>query len=276
MNNIYILILILILFLVLMYVDYIKIYFTDISYIIQQSLWNKKILNNNFSINNIEKVNTEDINNIKLLILSFDNRNINYIEDHNKNVKEYCKKHKNITYDFTTVTDKNVYWNKIYLVLEKLLTNNYDYVMWLDTDTIFVNNIVDIRNIIILYNSDILLSHDNDNLLSENTLNAGVFIIKNSTIGINFLKDIIYYFENSKCLNQDNKLIGIYGAKCYEQGNINNLIYNKYFKYTSILSTNIIYNTLMCNKNTFILHNYSGNNYDIKNCFSEINYKLNI
>ena len=104
------------------------------------------------------------------------------------------------------------------------------------------------------------------------------------------------YFENSKCLNDNNTLKGLYAAKCYEQGSINDLIYSKYFKYTTILSTNIIRNTHYCNHNSFILHNYGGNKYgsdinsgdknsitseskkliDIKSCFKKINSKLNI
>jgi hypothetical protein len=263
----------------LLYISYLNIYINDLQYYVKQSLFNKKDLNNNFSINEIKKINTDSVNNIKLLIISFDNRTtINYMTEHNKNIEEYCNKHKNIKYQFTNNTTKNVYWNKIYLVLEKLMTNEYDYILWMDTDAIFVNQDIDIRNIFLLFNSDIYLSHDNDYLGCENILNAGVFIVKNSIIGINFLKEAIDYVENSKCINEDNSLKGLYSLKCYEQGTINDLIYNKYYKYTTILTTNIIFNTNYCNENTFILHNYGGiaNKYDVKGCFNKINSKLNI
>ena len=264
-----------------MYINDISIIITDLKYTFDNFFINKKKINDNFTINNVKKINDNN-NNIKIIILSFDNRtNIDYIEDHNQNIKKYCQKWKNIEYKFTNFTNKNVYWNKIYLVLEKILTNNYDYVMWMDTDAMIVNQDIDIRNILLLFNSDIFLSHDNDYFKCENILNAGVFIIKNSSIGINLLKDAISYFENSKCLNDDNTLKGLYAARCYEQGTINDLIYSKYYKYTTILSTNIIFNTHYCNEESFILHNYGGKKYginiiDIKSCFNKINSKLDM
>jgi hypothetical protein len=268
MNNICIFILIIILVL-FRYIDTINIYISDIIYEFKlKSVYRKKI-NENLTIENINKINN---NNIKILIVSFDNRkNLNYLEDHNNNIKAYCEKYKNIEYEFNNFTTKNVYWYKIYLVLEKLLTNNYDYVMWMDTDSIIINKNLDIRNILILFNSDIFISYDNHYKNCENVLNAGVFIIKNSENGINFLKDVLYNFENSKCLNEDNSLNGMYSYLCYEQGAMNNLIYDKYYKYTTILSNNIILNSHHCNEKTFILHNYGGKtvNTDIKSCFNK-------
>jgi hypothetical protein len=250
--HIYIIILILVIS-VISNIDYINIYISDIYYILNQSIGNNKKINENLAIDNISKIKN-NINNIKMIILSFDNRKtIDYIEDHNKNIQNYCNNWENIEYQYTDYSNKNVYWNKLYLVLEKLLTNNYEYVMWMDTDSMFVNQNIDIRNILLLFNSDIFISHDNDYVNSENVLNAGVFIIKNSINGINFLKESISYFEDSKCLNNDNTLKGVYAARCYEQGTINDLIFSKYYKYTTILSTDIIFNTNICNEKSFIL-----------------------
>jgi hypothetical protein len=276
--NIYIIILILVIS-VILNIDYINIFIADLFYLFNQLLFYKKKINENLAIENISSIKN-NINNIKMIILSFDNRKtIDYIEDHNKNVQEYCKKWKNIEYEFTTIFNKNVYWNKIYLVLQKLLTNQYDYVMWMDTDSLFVNFDIDIRNILLLFKSDIYLSHDNDCVINcNNVLNTGVFIIKKSKVGINFLKEAINYFENSKCLNADSKLNGIYAGRCYEQGFINELIYNNYNKYTTILSNEIIFNSFICSDKSFILHNYGGDtvNTDVKSCFNKINSKLNI
>jgi hypothetical protein len=287
MNNIYILIFIVIITLIIIYKNYIKIYVSDLVYLFNHYFINKKKINDNLTINNVNKINEINKSDNKIIILSFDNRtNINYIEDHNKNIENYCKKWKNVEYQFSYYTNKNPYWNKLYLVLEKLLTNNYNYVMWMDTDSMFVNQDIDITNILLLFNSDIFIGHDNDYNNCENVLNAGVFIIKNSINGINFLKEAIAYFEDSKCLNDDNTLKGLYAARCYEQGTINDLIYSKYYKYTTILSTNVIFNTYYCNENdkSFILHNYGGDKYgvasesnkliDIKSCFNKINSKF--
>jgi hypothetical protein len=277
MNNIYVYVFILIIFLTFTYIDYIKIYVNDLIYAFKQIFINKKKVNDNFSLDDISKIKN-NVENIKMLIISFDNRiTLNYIEDHNKNITKYCEKHKNIEYEFITKYDKNVYWSKIYLVLEKLLTNNYDYVMWMDTDTIFVNNEIDIRNMLLLFNTDIFIGYDSGLNYSENTLNAGVFIIKNSINGINFIKELIYNVENSKCINNNNSLNGIYSLTCYEQGAMNDLIYNKYFNFTTILSEDIISNGLDCkNDKIFILHNFGSNyfNIDVKTCFNKINDKL--
>jgi hypothetical protein len=265
--KIYVIILILVL-LVILNIDYINIYISDIYYIFNKSFSNNIKINENLAIENISNIKN-NINNIKMIILSFDNRKtIDYIEDHNKNIKNYCNNWKNIDYQYTDFCNKNVYWNKLYLVLEKLLTNNYEFVMWMDTDSMFVNQDIDIRNILLLFNSDIFISHDNGYANSENVLNAGVFIIKNSINGINFLKESISYFEDSKCLNDDNSLKGVYAARCYEQGTINDLIFNKYYKYTTILSTDIILNTSLCNEKSFILHKYGGNKHVIKSGIS--------
>ena len=63
----------------------------------------------------------------------------------------------------------------------------------------------------------------------------------------------------------------MYSYLCYEQGAMNNLIYDKYYKYTTILSNDIILNSHYCNEKTFILHNYGGKtaNTDIKSCFNK-------
>ena len=107
-----------------------------------------------------------------------------------------------LQYKFFDKTDKNVYWVKIYLLRDWLITGKYDYVMWMDTDAMFVNYNIDLKYVLGLFNSDIFLSHDNDYpLTARKTLNAGVFIIKNSEIGINFLNEAINIFEKSKCQN---------------------------------------------------------------------------
>ena len=71
--------------------------------------------------------------------------------------------------------------------------------------------------------------------------NAGVFAVKNSEIGKNFLVDCINSF-NIKCKKPNGELKGTWAATCYEQGIMNILIADKYYKNTTVLTNDIIFN----------------------------------
>jgi hypothetical protein len=254
---------IIILFYLLHNIKIIEIYFNDILHVIKINFVYNFNYNNNFLISKKKKNN-------KILIVSFDNRkNLKYLKLHNNNIINYCKKYNNISYEFLdNNNNKNIYWCKLYLVLKKLESNKYDYVMWMDTDSFIINDNISINKIINSYESDIFISHDtiSNNIIIKNiALCSGVFIIKNSLIGKNFIKECIDYYENSKC-NNNNKLHGFYAQKCYEQGVMNYYIFEKYLKYTTILSIDIINNTYDCNKKTFILHKFGSSEEDIINC----------
>jgi len=93
----------------------------------------------------------------KILFVSFDNReNQQYVKIHNSNIIKYVKKY-GYEYKFYTECDKNVYWCKIYLVLEALKTNQYDYVVWLDSDTVIKNFNIDIGDVFNTFSSDIFV-----------------------------------------------------------------------------------------------------------------------
>jgi hypothetical protein len=217
----------------------------------------------------------KDINNLKLLIISFDNRkNLEYLTLHNKNISNYCAKY-NIDYKFIDSCDKNVYWCKLYLIYNELINNKYDYIMWMDTDTIFVNQNINLLEILYNFPSDIYIGHDYygdkyDYYGINNILCAGVFIIKNSDIGKKFINECLETNKNLYCINNSSlKLNGLYAALCYEQGTMNNLIYNKYLHYTSIFLNNLISNSYNCNNNTFITHYFGGNKEEIVSCFNK-------
>jgi hypothetical protein len=263
-----------IIFLIILYIliiNYviIQIYINDIYFIIKRNFYYSYELDKNIITNNVN-INNEKINNTKILIVSFDNRkNLEYIKIHNKNVNDYCKLWKNIEYEFVDVYDDNIYWYKLILVLEKLKSNKYDYVMWMDSDTIIVNPNLSLNKIINSYSSDIFIGHDKP-FYYFNSLCSGVFIIKNSKIGINFIEDCINYYKNSKCKISNFKLNGIYAQMCYEQGVMNYFIYEKYLKYTTVLNSDIINNDYECYKNTFILHKYGSTEQELNNCFKSI------
>lgn len=215
------------------------------------------LLNNN----KLDKINYKKN---KILFLTFDNReNIDYVQIHNLNITKYVKKF-DYEYKFLSHCDKNVYWCKIHLVLKELETNNYDYVIWLDSDTVIQNFNIDIGDILNMFSSDIYVGSDNND--KYNIINAGVFIISNTTIGKNFLLDCINSVYNG-CYNNDKTLKGIWAGSCYEQGIMNILINDKYYSNTTILSNKIIFNYDVCINDVFIMHLYASSSDKRMNCF---------
>jgi hypothetical protein len=204
----------------------------------------------------------------KILIITFDNRNDQeYIKLHNDNLNKYCKKW-NLEYKFYDVCEKNVYWCKIYMVLDALNTNKYDYVMWMDSDTYIFNMDINLAEILSQYKSDIFIGLDNQPIYD--TINAGVFVIKNSLIGKKYLKDCISSLDPS-CIKKDGTLNGQWAGICYEQGIMNILIDNKYKKYTTVLPNKILLNLNSCHNDVFIMHLYSSSNDKRMKCFTSKN-----
>jgi len=245
MNNF---IIILIFFLSIKYIiSYLHIFIQNIKYEKNTQHPSKVNLSQLISNNKLKKpLQTRN----KILIITFDNRNDNYITAHNNNLKEYSKKW-NIDYKFYNKCEKNIYWCKIYLILDALKSNKYDFVMWLDSDTYIKNMNINLSDILNQYNSDIFICSDNNK--NYDWVNAGVFIIKNSKIGRQFIEKCIESFY-PECLNNDNSLKGRWAGFCYEQGIMNILIANKYRKYTTILTNDIIFCNDKCVENVFILH----------------------
>jgi hypothetical protein len=204
-------------------------------------------------------------NNYKILFITFDNRkNLEYINIHNNNLYMYCKKW-NHTYIYIDNCDKNVYWCKMHLILKYLMSNTFDYVVWLDSDTYIRNFDININTILNYYSSDIFGGSDNNK--DYDIINAGVFIVKNSQIGIEFINKCITYVPKI-CFTNDNKLLGKWAGFCYEQGIINILIHEYYYKYMTLLPRTIIMNSNKCDRNTFIMHLYFSSNNDRVKCFT--------
>ncbi len=217
------------------------------------SMSNNGLLDNNLLDKPLDKKN-------RIAIITYENRkNLKYIELHNKNIAKYCKKW-GYHYLFYDKCEHNIYWCKMYLVLNALNTGKYDYVMWLDSDTIIKNSNMSLDLIVNMYSSDIYVTIDN----GKSIYNAGVFIIKNSPIGISYMEDCIKQY-NKKCLDAtNNKLKGEWAGMCYEQGVMNELIFKKYYINTTCLPKYIVYNKNIdktmktCTVNTFILHLYAS------------------
>jgi hypothetical protein len=239
-------------------------YYQDAKYAAKVQ-WHKlfsSLLNNNLLDNPSGKTN-------KIAIVTFENRKIDeYIDIHNNNVSAYCKKW-NYDYLFYDKCEYNVYWCKMHFVLDALKSGKYDYVLWMDSDTIIKNKNISLDLIVNKYSSDIFVSSDG----GMAAFCAGVFIIKNSPIGISYIEDCINSQPKNCAIESENKLKGIWAGMCYEQGIMNTLIIDKYFKYTTCLPSHIIYNgrisetNKICDVDTFILHLYISEGKLRSDCF---------
>jgi hypothetical protein len=232
-------------------------YETDYILLLKQTQLITQLTNNNLLSKPIEKKN-------KILIITFDDRhNVDYIKIHNTNFSKYASKY-NIDYKYEHLYNYNLntnpYWYKIYLVKYYLDTNIYDYVMWVDSDTLIKDFTIDLNEIINSYSSDLYFCDDN---LSLQKINAGMFIIKNSKIGRQYISDCINNFCD-KCINKgETKLKGNWATVCYEQGIMNIVLIKNYFKNSTVLPLH----TVLCSQNgeyfkyfkkIFILHYYDS------------------
>lgn len=240
--------------------DY-EFYRDDFMYFIKSKWKQNYLLNNNLLDKPVQKNN-------KFAIITFEDRKDEYTELHNKNIQNYCDKW-NYKYLFYDKCENNVYWCKMYMVLNALKSGDYDYVMWMDSDSVIKNNNVSLDSIVNKYSSDIFMTFDN----GRSVFNAGIFIIKNSPIGISYMEDCIK--NNRKiCLVPDSlQLRGQWAGLCYEQGVMNKLIFDKYEKYSTGLPKYIVYNISIndsmkiCDSDTFILHLCGSSNELRKKCF---------
>jgi len=252
-------------------------------------------------LKNANKLPVNINKNNKILIITYDNRpNLNYVKIHNENVKKYCNKWK-CDYIYYDKCKHNTYWCKLYMIYDNLLNNKYDYVMWMDSDSVFRNMDISLNDIVNSYSSDLIMTNDyfvtipkfnstnkkwedisindTDNALGNKSItedviygdriNAGIFIIKNSDIGRQFIKDCLDHHENTNelCVN-GNLLEGDWAGYCYEQGAMNMFISKIYDKYTTVLPIDIVYNNEECRNDVFISHLYASSSEKREKCFS--------
>ena len=174
------------------------------------------------------QMSVSEVTKYKIAIVTIENRNHDYINYHDLSVKKYCDK---FNYEYIRI-DKypnvNVYWSKLFIINDLLKTNKYDYIMWLDSDTIFCDYKIDLSTIISLFGSkDIYIHFVNVGFILNhlyNTFNAGIFIIKNSNIGNKFINDLIHHYKLIDLDQNNNITSGIWTGENYEQGMMNKLI----------------------------------------------------
>jgi hypothetical protein len=203
----------------------------------------------------------------KIAFITFENRDERYVKLHNENIKKYCDKWGyNYIYIPKNETEYSPYWYKVILVNDILKTNKYDYVFWMDSDTIINNFIIDIgEDILDRYDSDILVASDN---VPNDVMNAGLFVIRNSKTGNNFMEDWVNSYKKY-CIKNNKSLRGKWSMSCYEQGNMNKLIFEKYSNNTTFINRNIFQNFGQCQNDVFVMHYYGRDKNIRAQCFEK-------
>lgn len=167
------------------------------------------------------------------------------------------------------------YWRKVFLVEKYLKTKMYEYVVWIDSDAVLVNESEFLQCI----KSDFSMAFSsNPGLLRREwwplrtyaaPFCAGVFIVKNSAVSFDILEKWKAGF-NPLLWKRDSvtkKWIGegLYGGRSYEQGCFEVLIFKlpKFRKHLlQMVHWRLNYLPLhgeTCNSKTIFLHYWSGN-----------------
>jgi hypothetical protein len=205
-----------------------------------------------------------------ICFVTYEDRDEEYVKMHNDNIKKYCDKW---GYEYILEKKRNIdispYWYKVFLVRDILNTEKYDYIFWMDSDVIINNFNIDLgEDILHKYDSDIFVASDNTRY---DIVNSGLFIVKNSKTGKKFLDDWINLYDKicEKSIKEGgNGLRGVWAMSCYEQGNLNKLLIDKYDKHTTLLNNNIFHNNNICLNDVFVMHYYATDKNERAKCFN--------
>jgi len=111
--------------------------------------------------------------------------NLSYQKEIFKNRREYCSMN---GYTFCsykkTLDNRPATWSKLKVMLDIFETEVFDWVLWVDSDAVIVNNNIKIED---------LIDDDFDLLITEDcfTYNAGVFLMKNTEASKRFLQECV-------------------------------------------------------------------------------------
>ena len=90
-------------------------------------------------------------------------------------------------------------------MIETLRNQNYDWIMWLDADTLILNHSKNLDTAMDDRYDVVLTSGPPDEKRWKNIVNSGAFLVKNSKFGIEFLHDIMTW-SGKNC----NEFMGLY------------------------------------------------------------------
>ena len=169
------------------------------------------------------------------------------------------------------------YWRKVFLVHKFLKTNNYDYVAWIDSDAVMINEIeflklvdtelVGEKSFAFASNPGLLRSEWWPFKLWTAPFCAGTFIVKNCDASLEILETWMASYNPSLWKKVDSKwkAEGIYGGPSYEQGCFELFIFRDVRFAKNLLQTKhtrMNYLPLKkesCSAHTIFLHYWNGN-----------------
>jgi hypothetical protein len=197
----------------------------------------------------VNKFESLPIKKLKIAIITAENRNDEYIKLHDQSLTEYCNIHgyHYIRLDNCQKEEATTYWCKIHKIKNVLDSNQmFDYVIWLDSDTIIVNKNIPIEYYLSKYGyPDILFGKQSIVFdLGRFTINAGIILIKNSENGNSFINDSIDKINSLDNCIINGKEQGFWASICYEEGILNLLVKSDKHKNNIFIDMD----------NTFILH----------------------
>ncbi len=175
---------------------------------------------------------------LKIIIITAENRNDPYIGYHDSNFAKYARTN-GYYYSRTnncSISVATTYWCKIHKVKELLEdTNDYDYIMWADSDTIITSDTPLESYLSKFGNKDIIIGVDCKTSCKKNhEINAGVFMVRKNQTGIDFINDCIKTLNDRPYCIKNGKEQGEWAGECYEQGIMNELVFGRYHKYSYV------------------------------------------
>ena len=243
----------------------------EISYLLDLFTFtpNKKFIdinNNNFE------------NKLKILILSTDNRNTEYIQLHKKSFQNYSNLH-NYTFLFEEpCTNLPIFFCKYQRILQLMEEYpDYDYFIWTDSDTIVNKKYLDFplesmieqvgNNVDFMYTDFTLrgmLPYEISSIVCKAFI-GGFYVFKNNNNVKLLLKNCINYIDYSKWNNRFKGDCN-YGGECYEEAALFYNVRNNKEINNVQLCGKFLYNGSFCYDDSFIIHDLSKS----ADCFKKL------
>ena len=209
-----------------------------------------------------------------ILILSTDDRvDLEYLTYHKRSLTDYSKKH-GYTFLFEKpCTNLPVYFCKFQRILNLMNSSNFDYYIWIDSDTIVNKKFVDypLENMLETVGLDTDLITGNFSSIPGilKFLIGSFYVFKNNIQTKKLLQRCIDYIDWSKWENLKEGKCN-YGGYCYEEAalfySIKNANKNDKIKHRRLLG-NFISNNPWCAPDYFIMHILGKK--DINKCYKE-------
>jgi len=136
------------------------------------------------------------------------------------------------------------YWLKVLIIADILKTQEYDYVMWIDSDACIADHSIRIERLFQVFgrkNDFFAFGMDFAPFFAD--FNAGVWIVKNTPLAAEFLAEWLTKYPPQRWYKKQGKWLcrGVWGGKYFEQGTGGELLrHKKYCHHILAFSTEII------------------------------------